>query len=62
MIRWMPIAGGDDRQPLRFKSFDIIQEDWNDFIAFGNSQGAAGQKIMLDISDQQGIPGDKGYG
>jgi hypothetical protein len=51
MIRRMPIARRDDRQPLRLKSLDVPEEDRNNLIASDDSQRAAWQEIVLNIGD-----------
>lgn len=55
MIRRVPVTGSKDRQLMRSKIRQVTVEQRNDYIATGNCEAAARQKIILHIRHDQGI-------
>jgi hypothetical protein len=55
MIARVPVAAGEDRQPLAARERKVTIEHRDHLVAAGDREGAARQEILLDIHDQHGI-------
>ena len=52
VIWWVPIPCGENGKPAGFKCADAAQQDGKHLIPLRNREGAAGQKIFLNIDNQ----------
>ena len=61
MIGRMPIACQKNGETVSLESTNVGQQNGNDLISAADAEGAAGEKIVLNVGNQQGIVGCEGY-
>ena len=55
----MPVAGGQDREVPVAKRRDVPIQHRDRFIAALDGETAAGNKVVLDVDDEEGIAGTR---
>jgi hypothetical protein len=60
MARRVPIAREEYREALSLESVQIRLQDRDHRVRAPDAKGAAGQEIVLDIGDEQGVMGGEG--
>ena len=61
MIGRVPITRQKNGKTMSLEPTQVGQQDGNDLISPADPEGAAGEEVILDISNQQGIVWCEGY-